>query len=95
LQNNPNTLLVFDRKKDRFRIRVLSGDKDLIKSSRTSDNDNKHSTMSATLDGDECCDGIAAMRRGSDEDAEYKKIVLVLQSIALYDTISRGSLDQV
>ena len=51
--------------------------------------------MSATLDGDECCDGIAAMRRGSDEDAEYKKIVLVLQSIALYDTISRGSLDQV
>jgi len=42
-----------------------------------------------------CCDRKAAMRRGSNDGAEYKKIALILQSIALSDTMSRESLDQV
>jgi len=43
----------------------------------------------------ECCDGKAATRRDSDDGAEYEKIALVSQSMALDDTMSKGSLDQV
>ena len=34
---------------------VLSNDKDLLKSSKMSDNDNKCSTMSVTMSSDKCC----------------------------------------